>query len=194
MRRFAVLTALAVTLACAPALAETYVGDTVHTTAEFSVTHFGLSRVKGLIPVKSATVVTAAGKDIPSSVEATLDTTGFDTRNDRRDSELKGDKWLDAAKYPTIDFKSTSVTPAADGTFNINGNLTIHGTTKPVVLSGHLEGKGKDARGNDRVAYTAAVKFDRRDFGIANQAGTAAALVVGNEITISIEFEGAAKP
>lgn len=193
MLRLAVLTAIAVALTCAPALAETYVGDTVHTTAEFTATHFGLARVKGIIPVKAATVVTAPGKDIPISVEATLDATGFDTRNERRDGELKSDKWLDAAKFPTIDFRSTSVTTAADGTFTINGNLTIHGTTKPVALLAHLEGKGKDARGNDRIAYTAEVKFDRRDFGIADQAGNAAALVVGNQIAISIEFEGGAK-
>jgi polyisoprenoid-binding protein YceI len=193
LRCLAVLTTLAVALTCAPALAETYVGDTVHTTAEFTATHFGLARVKGIIPVKAATVVTAPGKDVPTSVEATLDSTGVDTRNDHRDAELKSDKWLDAAKFPTIDFKSTSVTPAADGTFTINGNLTIHGTTKPVALLAHLEGKGKDARGNDRIAYTAEVKFDRRDFGIASQAGNAAALVVGNQIAISIEFEGDAK-
>jgi polyisoprenoid-binding protein YceI len=193
LRRLAVLTTLAVALACVPALAETYVVDTVHTSAEFTVTHFGLARVKGIIPVKAATVVTAPGKDIPTTVDATLDATGVDTRDDHRDADLKSDKWLDAAKFPTIDFKSTSVTPAADGTFTINGNLTIHGTTKPVALLAHLEGKGKDARGNDRIAYTAEVKFDRRDFGIASQAGNAAALVVGNQIAISIEFEGDAK-
>lgn len=193
MPRILVLTVACLALATAPALAESYVADVGHTSAEFAVTHLALSRVKGTIPVKSATIVTAPGKDVPTDVEAVLDLTGIDSHNDRRDNDLKSDHWLDIAKYPTIAFKSTSITAAADGTITMLGNLTIHGTTKPVTLIAHLEGKGKDARGNDRVAYTAQGKIDRRDFGITDQASPGGNLVVGNDIAISLEIEGVGK-
>jgi len=194
LRRLAALAAFVCTVLATPALAETYTADPVHTSAEFTVSHLALSRVKGIIPVKSATVLTAAGKDVPTSIEATLDPSGLDSRDEQRDSDLKSPHWLDVAKYPTITFKSTSITSATDGTITINGNLTIHGTTKPVTLLAHLEGKGKDNRGNDRIAYTAQGKIDRREYGIVDQGATPVGnLVVGNDITISLEIEAVGK-
>ena len=193
LQRFFVLTAACLAVTTVPVLAETYVADVSHTSAEFAVTHLALSRVKGSIPVKSATIVTAPGKDVPTEVEAVLETAGIDSRNERRDSDLKSDHWLDVAKYPTITFKSTAITAAADGTISMFGNLTIHGVTKPITLLAHLEGKGKDARGNDRVAYTAQGKIDRREFGVTDQSASVGNLVVGNEIAISLEIEAIGK-
>lgn len=194
MRRLAALTALTVAFAATPVMAETWTADPVHSSAEFRISHLALSRVKGTIPIKSAIVVTPNGKDVPSAIEATLDISAIDTRDGNRDADLKSDHWFDVAKYPTLVFKSTSITSAADGTITVLGNLTIRGTTKPVTLVTHLEGKGKDARGNDRIAYTAQGKIDRRDFGISYQGQTPGGnLIVGNDVTITIEIEAVDK-
>lgn len=194
MRRLAALTALTFAVSAAPALAETWTADSSHSSAEFTVSHLALSRVKGTIPVKSAIVVTPGNNNVPTAVDATLDVSALDSRDATRDADLKSDHWFDVAKFPTLTFKSTSITSAADGTITIVGNLTIHGTTKPVTLLAHLEGKGKDPKGNDRIAYTAEGKIDRRDFGITYSGKTPGGnLIVGNDIGIAIELEAVDK-
>ncbi len=188
----ALLTAAIVPLG---ASAETYTIDAGHSSAGFGVTHLGLSHVKGSIPIKSATAEIPAGSDVPTALTADLDISGINTNNDGRDKDLKSHDWFDVAAIPAMTFKSTKISKGADPTsFKIEGDLTMHGVTKPVTLDGHIEGKASDSRGNPRIAYTATGKLDRRLWNINFQGMTPGGnLVVGNDIDLALEIE-AVKP
>ncbi len=196
-RRFAVATALCTMLLAHPLSAADGIWkiDPAHSSAEFAIKHFALSSVKGTIPVKGGTIVLAAGRDIPTSVNATLDVSTIDTKNDDRNKDLRSADWFNVETYPTGTFASTQISGTDAAKFMIAGNLTLHGISKPVTLQGQLEGKGTGGRGEKRVAYSATATIDRRDFGLSNTATNATgALVVGYTADISIEVEGVATP
>jgi|SRR5271165_5404133 len=172
------------------AAAVTLTGDPSHSSATFSVMHLAISNVAGSIPVVSWNGTTDAGY-MPTSVNATLDAKGIDTKEADRDSDLRSDRWFDVAKYPTMTFKSSKIEPGPSGTFKMTGDLTMHGVTKPVSLEGKLLGTVKDGRQRIHVGYTATTTIDRRDFGL-NFAGTVpeGQLVAGYDVTITINAEG----
>jgi len=174
----------------APAAADTvWAADTGHSSAEFDVTHFGISHVKGTIPIVSALATIPAGGHRPSSIQATLDLRRVDTHNTRRDNDLRSDHWFDVAKFPTMTFASTSVTGTTDSAFTIAGSLTFHGVTKPVTLAATFSGRAADQQGRAHIAYTATTSIDRRDFGL-----TGSPSVVGTTIGITLEIEAEPAP
>jgi polyisoprenoid-binding protein YceI len=184
-----------VTIAANAARAETWQIDPVHTNISFSAVHMMVSHVRGEFDKFNGSV-SANGND-PSSVkiEATIDAASINTRSEMRDKDLKGPNFLDAAKYPTITFKSTKIEPSGDGKWKVTGDLTLHGVTKPVTLE--VEGptpEVKDPFGNTRRGASATTKINRQDFGITyNKALDSGGLVVSNEIAISIDVEAIKK-
>ena len=157
--------------------------DLVHTSTTFSAKHLLISNVAGYIPVSSAKLELGKG-NIPTSVEATMDLTKIDTHNDRRDNDLRSERFLDAAKYPEMTFKSTRVTAGTGGAFTIEGTLTMHGMTQPVSLNAAVEGSIRDNQGRTHVGYSATGSLDRGAWG--GGAGVPSQ-VVGSTIQITIE-------
>lgn len=169
-----------------PALSQNAVAfDLNHTTTNFSAKHLLISTVQGNIPVKSATL-TLGENNIPASVEAVMDVTRIDSRNDRRDEDLRSERFLDVAQFPEMTFKSTKITRQSGNNFTMNGNLTIRGVTRPVVVNGLFEGSIKDSKGRTHIGYSANTTIDRRDFNIGT---TIPAAIVGYDISITIEAE-----
>jgi polyisoprenoid-binding protein YceI len=189
--RLATAAALVAALA-APAVAAEYNLDLNHTQAEFSVVHLGFSHVRGLVPVTAGTLV-LDGSNVPTSVAATLNAAGLDTKSADRDSDLRGAEWFETAKYPTMSFVSTRIEGTNPNAFTIAGNLTMHGVTKPVTLAAKFEGRMVDARGRAHVAYSATTTVDRRDFNL-NYGKTipGGGLVAGYDVTISLSVEAVA--
>ena len=189
--RLATAAALVAALA-APAVAAEYNLDLNHTQAEFSVVHLGFSHVRGLVPVTAGTLV-LDGSNVPTSVTATLNAAGLDTKSADRDSDLRGAEWFETAKYPTMSFVSTRIEGTNPNAFTIAGNLTMHGVTKPVTLAAKFEGRMVDARGRAHVAYSATTTVDRRDFNL-NYGKTipGGGLVAGYDVTISLSVEAVA--
>jgi polyisoprenoid-binding protein YceI len=192
MSRMSVTTMLAVVFAL-PARAATSAWqiDPNHSSAQFAVKHLALSTVRGAFTKVSGTVQ-LDDKDISkSSVEVTIDAASVDTRVADRDKDLRGDHFFDVEKYPTITFKSTKVEQVSPGQLKVTGDLTIHGTTKSVVLE--VEGPtppAKDPWGNQRVAASATTKVNRQDYGVKwNATMDNGGLVVGNDVTITIDVE-----
>jgi len=189
--RLATAAALVAALA-APAVAAEYNLDLNHTQTEFSVVHLGFSHVRGLVPVTAGTLV-LDGSNVPTSVAATLNAAGLDTKSADRDSDLRGAEWFETAKYPTMSFVSTRIEGTNPNAFTIAGNLTMHGVTKPVTLAAKFEGRMVDARGRAHVAYSATTTVDRRDFNL-NYGKTipGGGLVAGYDVTISLSVEAVA--
>jgi len=180
---FAVL-ALPLLAAMAVGQTQTWKIDPNHTAAQFSVRHMGISTVRGAFNKTSGAVEYDSANPSKSSVEATIEVASVDTRVEMRDNDLRSPNWFDAAKFPTITFKSTKVEAAGEGKLKITGDLTIHGVTKSVVLD--VEGPTKpmtDQRGTMHVGASATTKIKRTDFGVGTNP------MVGEEITITIDTE-----
>src|SRR5882762_3607736 len=165
--------------------------DPNHSAAQFAVRHLAISTVRGAFTKVSGTVQ-MDDKDISkSSVEVTIDAASVDTRVADRDKDLRSDHFFDTAKYPTLTFKSTRVEQVAPGMLKVTGDLTIHGTTKQVVLE--VEGPTapvKDPWGNQRAAVNATTKINRQDFGMKwNATMDNGGVVVGDEVNITIDAE-----
>ncbi len=165
--------------------------DPNHSAAQFAVRHLTISTVRGAFTKVSGTVQ-LDDKDIAkSSVDVTIDAASVDTRVPDRDNDLRSDHFFDVAKYPTITFKSKKVEQAGAGKLRITGDLTIHGTTKEVVLD--VDGPTppvKDPWGNQRAAAMATTKINRQDFGVKwNATMDNGGVVVGDDVTITIDVE-----
>ena len=192
MRRSTVATALGfIFTAAAPLYASTWEIDPAHTSVQFAVRHLMVSTVRGTFNKVSGTVTADDSDPTKSSVEATLDTASIDTRESKRDTHLKSQDFLDAAKFPTITFKSKKITKVADTQFAVTGDLTLHGVTKEVVLD--VEGSPhefKDPFGNTRLGGSAHTKIRRQDFGITwNKALDGGGVLVGDDIDVTIDIE-----
>ncbi len=178
-------------LAAAPVrAAETYDIDPAHTAVQFSVRHMMISNVRGEFTKFSGKATGDVAHPTEASVEATIDATSIDTRNEKRDEHLKSPDFLDVAKFPTITFKSTKVEKAADG-WKLTGDLTLHGVTKPVVLAvTNVTPPTKDPWGNTRIGAQATTTINRQDFGVSfNKTLDGGGVLVGDEIAITIDVE-----
>ena len=159
--------------------------DTAHTQAGFSVKHFTISSVRGDFDKTSGKVVLDEADVTKSSVEATIEVASISTRDEKRDGHLKSPDFFDAAKFPTITFKSTKVEKAGEG-LKVTGDLTMHGVTKPVVLDvTSLTKEMKDPYGNTRRAVSATAKLNRKDFGVSYGPDA----VVSDNVGLTIEAE-----
>lgn len=167
--------------------------DPAHTTVEFSAKHMMITTVKGRFSEVTGTIEADEARPDRSSAEASIDTASIDTRNEQRDTHLRSADFLDVENNPVITFRSKRVHGAAGKAgdkFEVTGDLTIRGTTREITLDATYEGKIRDLEGKERAGFSATTSIDRRDFGLVwNQALETGGLLVGNEITISIEAE-----
>jgi polyisoprenoid-binding protein YceI len=188
IQRFVLAGVLAAAM-IAPAGATDAAFDAVHTQSTFTVTHLALSKVHGLIPLASSSLsFNDAG--LPTACTATFDVTALNSGDTNRDNSLKKD-YLEADKFPTMTFveKKIEGTPAA---FKMTGDLTLHGVTKSVVLSGSVD-NSLVIKGKRNVAYSAHTVIDRRDFGIVFFKIVDNQLIAGYDVTIDIETDAIEK-
>jgi polyisoprenoid-binding protein YceI len=169
---------------------EAWTPDLVHSRADFTVAHMVLSKVWGHIPIRAITFESAKGSVIPDHLDAMLDVSHEDTDNHDRDADLRSPAYFDTAKYPTMTFKSTKITPSGKEDFNVTGELTIKDVTKSVTFPVHIDGRIPDQTGGTRVGYTGELKVDRRDFHIDDARLTpAGVLLVGYDVHIGLTVE-----
>ncbi len=192
MRGLGLMTAAALLLAVPSAApAAPWEFDPVHTGVHFKVRHLMVSQVRGDFEKVSGTVFYDEKDVTRSGAEITIDASSINTRDAKRDSDLKGPDFLDVARFPTITFKTKKVQTAGDGKLQVTGDLTIHGTTREVVLD--VSGPSppiKDPWGNIRVGGTASTTINRKDFGLMyNKLLETGGFVVGDEVDISIDIE-----
>jgi polyisoprenoid-binding protein YceI len=165
--------------------------DPAHTSAQFAVRHLMVSTVRGTLGKVTGTVNLDEADPTKSTVEASIDATGINTREPKRDDHLKSPDFFDVAKYPTITFKSKKVTKVNDTKYQVTGDLTMHGVTKEVVLD--VEGSPKpfkDPMGNTRIGGAVTSKLNRQDFGIKwNKSLDGGGVVVGDEVNVTIDVE-----
>ena len=164
--------------------------DVDHSEVGFAVKHLMVSTVKGSFRKVTGTIVLDTEDITRSQVEAVIDTTSIETRQEQRDAHLRSPDFFDVENYPEITFRSTTVEKLGEDRLRVLGNLTIRGVTKPVVLDVEQAGRSKDPWGGERTGFSATTKINREDFGLTwNAALEAGGVLVGNEVKISLEIE-----
>jgi polyisoprenoid-binding protein YceI len=168
--------------------------DPMHTQVEFAAKHLGMMTVRGLFTEVNASGVIDPDHPEASAVEVTVQSASIRTHNDRRDGDLRSSNFLETDAYPTIHFASTKIEPAGQDRYRMTGDLTIKGTTKPVILSVVKYGELNDPMMGHRIAYNAEGEISRKDFGMTFNAMLDGKWLVSDEIQIMIEGEFVEKP
>ncbi|HET8929001.1 MAG TPA: YceI family protein [Microbacterium sp.] len=166
----------------------TWVLDPSHSEVTFSVRHMMISKVRGTFGMKSATIV-APENPLEATVEASVDVTSVDTKDEGRDNHLRSADFFDIENHPTMDFRSTGVR-LKDDDFLVDGDLTIRGVTKPATFELEFNGFGVDPWGSYKAGATAKTVVNREDFGLTwNAALETGGVLVGKDVTIALELQ-----
>lgn len=170
------------------ATADDYAIDAAHSGVSFQISHLGLSYVQGRFNEFSGNFTIDTSDPGKSSFALLIKTESVDTNNAGRDKHLRSPDFFNVKQFPAITFTSTAV-KAIEGGYEVTGDLTLHGETKPVTFS--LKG-GKSAQfppGVQRTGFsTSQVVVKRSDFGVGKPMP-----VLGDEVYVSIGFEGTKK-
>ncbi|WP_405372544.1 MULTISPECIES: YceI family protein [unclassified Microbacterium] len=169
--------------------AGTWVLDPSHSEVGFSVRHMMISKVRGHFAVKEATLV-APENPLDVTLEAKVDASTLDTKDEGRDGHLRGEDFFDVEKYPFITFVSTGVR-FEKGDLLVEGDLTIKDVTKKVTFDVDFGGFGSDPWGNYKAGATAKTVINREDFGLTwNAALETGGVLVGKDVTIELDLQG----
>jgi len=188
MKRLALILGMLAMATPPSALAQTstWTPDKAHSEVDFSILHMSLSKVHGRFGNIGGEIVWNAADVTKSTVNITIDVNTVDTGVAPRDADLKSAGYFDVAQFPTATFVSTSVAKTGSG-LSVNGNLTVHGVTKPVLLQvegpmGPVAGMG----GKMHAGFSATTTVSRTAFGIGAKTPTA---VLGDDVQLSIELD-----
>ena len=183
--RYVALAGLLATAGTAAAAPVTYKLDPGHTMVLFSWNHFGFSNPTANLNQVDGTLVYDEAAPTKATVDVTLPLSGLDTFVPKLDEHLKSADFLDAAKYPTVTFKSTKVTSAGKDKLKVTGDLTVHGVTKPVTLDVTVNKVGPHPMMKVQTAgFDATATIKRSDFGVGAYVPN-----VSDEIKIRITTE-----
>jgi len=174
--------------AAAPAR-ERWVSDKAHSRTEFKIRHL-MTNVRGSFKDFDAVMFIDRAEPARSSVEFTIQAASIDTRDASRDEHLRSPDFFEAAKYPTITFRSQTVTPKSPTHFDVTGELTMHGVTRRVTLPVEFNGFARDARGVERAGFTIETALDRKDYNITwNRVLDEGGVLLGDEVKVEIELQ-----
>lgn len=157
----------------------------------FSVKHLMISRVRGSFKEFSG-LIEIADRPEDSTAKVSIVAASIDTGLEFRDRDMRGADFLDVEQYPTLEFTSTEL-KAADGDWELTGDLTIAGCTRPITLAVEFQGAATDPWGHHKAVFSAKTELVREDFGLTyNKAIEGGGVLIGS--TIKVEIEVQAKP
>ena len=165
-----------------------YVIDAVHSGVSFQISHLGLGYIQGRFNDFTGNFSIDTSDPSKSSFALTIKAESVDTNNSKRDEHLRAPDFFNVKQFPAITFTSTAV-KAIEGGYQVTGDLTMHGETRPVTFS--LKG-GKTAEFPPKVVRTgfttSQIVLKRTEFGVGKPMP-----VLGDEVYIAISFEGTKK-
>jgi polyisoprenoid-binding protein YceI len=168
--------------------ADDYTIDAVHSGVSFQISHVGLAYIHGRFDDFSGNFTIDTSDPTKSAFSLSIKSESVDTNNSKRDDHLRSPDFFNVKQFPTISFTSTSVKPI-DGGYEVTGDLTIHGATKPVTFSLKGGASAEFPKGVSRTGFsTSQIVVKRSDFGVGKPMP-----VLGDEVYVSISFEGTKK-
>jgi polyisoprenoid-binding protein YceI len=163
----------------------TYVLDKAHGKITWTIDHLGFSDYMGQFADVNANLKLDPANPQNSTVDAVVNMDSLGTLNPKLDEHLRSDQFFDVKKFPTAKFVSTGVSISGDRTGTITGNLTLHGVTKPIVLTAAFNAAGMDPVSHEyKIGFTGSATIKRSDFGL-----NAYLPVLGDDVALDIEAE-----
>jgi polyisoprenoid-binding protein YceI len=166
----------------------TWTADPAHSTVGFSVKHLGIATVRGSFGEFEGTLT--IGDDLSSAtVEGSAKIASINTSEAQRDEHLRSADFFEAENHPQLTFKSTGVREIDHETFEISGDLTMHGVTNPITLKAVLQGAETDPWGNERVGLEVTGQINRSDWEMKfNQALGSGNLLVSDTVKLALDI------
>jgi polyisoprenoid-binding protein YceI len=163
--------------------------DRSHSEVAFQVRHL-LSRVRGRFADFEGTIEFDEIHPQNSRVDVVIQAASIDTAEGDRDTHLRSADFFEVDRYPTLTFRSTSIVPRGDISYDVAGDLTIHGVTKSVTLPASFLGKAHDPWGSEKVAFEAELMLNRKDYGLHwNAALETGGFLVGDEVKVMLSIQ-----
>lgn len=164
--------------------------DATHSTLGFKVKHLMISNVSGAFQDFSAEVETDGTDFSTASINLKADIASIDTHNAQRDGHLRSSDFFEAEKFPEMTFKSTGIEKLDEENYNLLGNLTMKGVTKPVTLNMEYSGVTKDPWGGERAGFVVTGKINRTNWGINfNALLETGGVMLSEEVKINSEIQ-----
>lgn len=161
--------------------------DPSHSNVEFSVKHLGIATVRGAFNEFEGTF--EVDDDGSARARGTVKAASVDTNEDARDTHLRSEDFFHAEVHPELEFESTEIRPLDEDTFEIHGELTMRGVTRPVVLNAEVQGTETDPWGNERVGLEASGQLNRGDWGMTfNQALGSGNMLVSDKVKLTLDI------
>jgi polyisoprenoid-binding protein YceI len=171
------------------ALTGDYQLDPSHSRIGFQARHAMVTKVRGAFNEFEGTLHLDAANPAASTARVVIQAASIDTRNADRDGHLKSSDFLALEEHPTITFASTAAREIDADNFELTGDLTIRGVTRPVTIPFELTGSVIDPWGNTRVGFEGGVVINRKDWGVNwNAALEAGGILVGEKVTLEFEL------
>jgi polyisoprenoid-binding protein YceI len=165
--------------------AETYNLDPGHTSIVFRVKHLGIAYVFGRFNGPTGSFVFDESSPSKSAIEMQAEAKNIDTAVEKRDNHLKSPDFFNAEEFPLVSFKSNSVKKLSESTYEVSGDLTLLGKTRPITVEVHATGAGKDPWGNFRRGFETSFSIKRSEFGMGFMMGG-----VSDEVNLTVSVEG----
>ncbi len=181
-----VLAAASATRSPVYAVGAGYKIDPVHSTLLFRIKHLGVSWFHGRIDDVQGNFTFDPDKPEASSVTAEVKAENVDTHDAQRDDDLRSPGFFAVAQFPTISFRSTAVKKVDATHYDVTGDFTLHGFTKPLTIRMEKGGEGKDPWGGYRMGFEGVVVVRRSEFGMTKMLDG-----LSDEVTLTIAIEGA---
>lgn len=168
----------------------TWAIDPTHSEIGFKVKHMMFTNVSGSFGTYDATISTEEDDFSTAAIEFSANIDSINTKNADRDAHLKSADFFDAASHPKLTFVASSVTKIDEENYEIAGDLSLHGVTKPVTLKSEFSGAMKDPWGNTKVGLNIEGKINRKDWGLNwNSALETGGVLVSEEVKLNIELQ-----
>jgi polyisoprenoid-binding protein YceI len=166
----------------------TWKADPAHSSVEFSAKHLGIATVRGKFNEFEGTL--EVGEDLASArAYGTVSAASLTTNEDQRDDHLRSEDFFHVEVHPHLSFASTAIRPVGEDSFEIEGELTMRGVTRPITLKAEVQGTESDPWGNERVGLEVSGRLNRRDWGMTfNQVLGSGNVLVSDRVKLSLDI------
>ena len=166
----------------------TFSVDPAHSRVEFAVKHLGIATVRGHFGSFVGTL--ELSEDVSSAkAYGSVEVASVDTQESQRDEHLRSPDFFDVERFPQITFESSEIRPVDEDTFEVVGELTLHGVTREITFTAELQGAETDPWGNERVGLEVRGELSRSDYGMTfNQVLGSGNVLVSDKVRLALEL------
>ena len=168
----------------------TYLIDTAHSEITFKIRHLMITNVKGRFTKFEGKMIASKDDFSDAEIDFEADIDSVNTNNEQRDGHLRTGDFFDAAQFPKLVFKSTSFEKQGCDIYKLNGDLSLHGVTKPVTLSAEYGGTSNDFQGNTKIGFEITGSVNRKDYGLEwNAALETGGVALSDEVKLMLDIQ-----